>query len=264
MEASLESRAMEIGSFVKIDGLQSQSAKQHNGKTGVIASRQGEDTGRFCVRPYGMKRGLAIKPNKLTSIDLEDVLETMMASLGQDMKAEDREQFQKERRVELLADELIYKFKDKEFVYDEDEELVGDRYFDLSEVSFHRPDGNVEGKDVQWCLDNGFYQIEDRYWSGDWYFRDNPDLDKQVYAEETMKIRKRNEKRQEYVKAKSKARAKAEQYEEDELMKVLMGDMARMTGRSLDDPDLCRSPRSGMRRSEEQIAHQQRLARTMK
>ena len=28
-------------------------------------------------------------------------------------------------------------------------------------VDFLRPDGDVEGKGIQWCLDNNFFQIHD-------------------------------------------------------------------------------------------------------
>jgi hypothetical protein len=50
--------------------------------------------------------------------------------------------------------------------------------FDDTPVDFLRPDGDIEGKDVQWCLDNDFFQIHDGVyplWSGPWYYRDRPE-----------------------------------------------------------------------------------------
>lgn len=45
---------------------------------------------------------------------------------------------------------------------------------DMEVVSFYRPDGECEGKDIGWCLDNGFFEIEDGLWSGDWYYEHHP------------------------------------------------------------------------------------------
>lgn len=53
--------------------------------------------------------------------------------------------------------------------------------FDDTPVEFLRPDGDIEGKDVQWCLDNDFFQIHEgcdgdcQLWSGPWYYRDRPE-----------------------------------------------------------------------------------------
>jgi hypothetical protein len=52
------------------------------------------------------------------------------------------------------------------------------------EVTFYRPDGSIEGKDVGWCLDNDFHEIKDGLWSGDWYYRDFPDFKKEQVARE--------------------------------------------------------------------------------
>jgi len=41
---------------------------------------------------------------------------------------------------------------------------------DNGEVTFFRPDGDTETKDVQWCLDNGFFEVEKGLWSGNWYY----------------------------------------------------------------------------------------------
>jgi hypothetical protein len=51
----------------------------------------------------------------------------------------------------------------------------GNRRNDYTPVTFYRPDGDTEGKDVQWCLDNGFFHIEEDLWSGNWYYRHFPD-----------------------------------------------------------------------------------------
>ena len=43
---------------------------------------------------------------------------------------------------------------------------------DLEEqVIFIRPSFSDEGKDVGWCLDNGFEQVKSGVWSGEWYWR---------------------------------------------------------------------------------------------
>ncbi len=42
--------------------------------------------------------------------------------------------------------------------------------YDHTEVTFFRPDGDTETKDVQWCLDNGFFEVEKGLWSGKWYY----------------------------------------------------------------------------------------------
>ena len=42
-------------------------------------------------------------------------------------------------------------------------------------VDFFRPDGDIEGKDIQWCLDNHFFEIRDGLWSGPWYYDYYPD-----------------------------------------------------------------------------------------
>jgi len=45
------------------------------------------------------------------------------------------------------------------------------------EVDFYRPDRTIEQKDVRWCIDNGFEQVEDGLWSGPWYWKEH-DKDK--------------------------------------------------------------------------------------
>jgi len=262
---------MEIGDFVKVAGLQNDKAKQYNEKTGTIISLQEDVSGRYGVSMHGMNKGLAIKPSNLTSINLEEALQLILENEGQDMNVKVREQFKKEVRLLLLIEKLMFRYKDTEFLFNVDEHerfSNGDEYVDFTPVSFHRPDGDVEGKDVQWCLDNDFYQIEDGYWSGDWYFRDRPNLDKQVYIEETLKIREINQKRRDFIDAKSAAEADErifeEKHREEELNKVLMSDIARMRGRDIDDTDFFTAPISGTRPSDEEISELKRLAKSMK
>jgi hypothetical protein len=59
------------------------------------------------------------------------------------------------------------------------------------QVTFYRPDGSDEGKDVGWCLDNDFHEIEPGLWSGDWYYRDFPNFKKEQEgrAEQKRKMR---------------------------------------------------------------------------
>jgi len=46
------------------------------------------------------------------------------------------------------------------------------------DILFLRPDYNAEtdefaseGKNISWCIDNGFEEVEDGVWSGPWYWR---------------------------------------------------------------------------------------------
>jgi hypothetical protein len=69
--------------------------------------------------------------------------------------------------------------------------------FDDTPVDFLRPDGDIEGKDVQWCLDNDFFQIHDGDYplcSGPWYYRDRPEERPmhQQRIQKTEAIRRRN------------------------------------------------------------------------
>ena len=54
-------------------------------------------------------------------------------------------------------------------------------------VEFYRPDGDVEGKDIGWCLSNGFFMIRPGLWSGPWYFKDFPEARKENCSEEDLK-----------------------------------------------------------------------------
>ena len=62
---------------------------------------------------------------------------------------------------------------------------------DTEVVSFYRPDGKCEGKDIGWCLDNGFFEIEDGLWSGDWYYEHHPNYKSEQEAACKEKAAKR-------------------------------------------------------------------------
>ena len=71
-------------------------------------------------------------------------------------------------------------------------------------VDFLRPDGDIEGKDIQWCLDNGFFQVEDGLWSGDWYYdtthSDERYIHHQKRIKETERIRRNGKQRTKHHK----------------------------------------------------------------
>ncbi|GFH61089.1 hypothetical protein CTEN210_17565 [Chaetoceros tenuissimus] len=58
----------------------------------------------------------------------------------------------------------------------------------FQQVEFYRPDGDVEGKDIGWCLSNGFFMIRPGLWSGPWYFEDFPEARKENCSEEDLEI----------------------------------------------------------------------------
>ena len=37
-----------------------------------------------------------------------------------------------------------------------------------NQITFVRPDGSIEGKDIAWCESNNFFQIDDNVWTGPW------------------------------------------------------------------------------------------------
>ncbi|KAL7430030.1 hypothetical protein ACHAXM_001984 [Skeletonema potamos] len=51
---------------------------------------------------------------------------------------------------------------------DYDDDYNVDNY-GLEEVVYFRPDGDTESKDIQWCKDKGFFEVEEGLWSGEWY-----------------------------------------------------------------------------------------------
>jgi len=80
----------------------------------------------------------------------------------------------------------------------------GNRRNDYTTVTFYRPDGDTESKDIQWCRDNGFFHIEGDLWSGNWYYRHFPDkkpkecpvggCKKQFKTSEKLDVHLRNQK----------------------------------------------------------------------
>lgn len=66
-----------------------------------------------------------------------------------------------------------YKLLIMNFYYGSDDS--SESSWDFTPVSFYRPDGDIEEKDVGWCKSNGFFQIEGDLWSGPWYYRHFPD-----------------------------------------------------------------------------------------
>ncbi|KAL9188384.1 hypothetical protein ACHAXT_006762 [Thalassiosira profunda] len=67
-EATATAALLSAGRYVKIHGLASEKARQHNGKTAVIKKPLDEATGRCCIQTVGgpSKKILAIKPSNLT------------------------------------------------------------------------------------------------------------------------------------------------------------------------------------------------------
>eukprot|EP00978_Attheya_sp_CCMP212_P007499 scaffold17388_cov46-Attheya_sp.AAC.1 len=65
------------------------------------------------------------------------------------------------------------------------------RYRRSEEVTFYRPDRSTESKDIGWCLDHKFYEIEEGLWSGDWYYRHYPDKKKRPSSDPISTKRKR-------------------------------------------------------------------------
>jgi len=65
------------------------------------------------------------------------------------------------------------------------------RYKRSEQVNFYRPDRSTESKDIGWCLDNDFYEIEEGLWSGDWYYRHYPEKKKRPISDQLSTKRKR-------------------------------------------------------------------------
>lgn len=62
---------------------------------------------------------------------------------------------------------------------------ITDAYYgggDYNGCEFFRPDGDIEGKDVNWCLSNGFFMIKPGLWSGPWYFNQFPHARKENWV----------------------------------------------------------------------------------
>ena len=56
-----------------------------------------------------------------------------------------------------------------EIIDDNDDNYEGNCY-DSIEVTFYRPEGETETKDVKWCKDNAFIEVEKGLWSGECYY----------------------------------------------------------------------------------------------
>ena len=121
--------------------------------------------------------------------------------------------------------------------YDYDYHSDGDVSWDNTEVEFLRPDGGSEGKDVQWCLDHNFFEVEEGVWSGDWYYESHPE-EKRLHPlrlKRTREIRQRAQQRRLRVR---NQRARNESVEEEQrtaFIFMLMRDIVRQMGGSAED-----------------------------
>mmetsp|Transcript_36472 Transcript_36472/g.74405 ORF Transcript_36472/g.74405 Transcript_36472/m.74405 type:complete len:851 (+) Transcript_36472:234-2786(+) len=73
----------------------------------------------------------------------------------------------RQKKVPLPRSSFGVSFGDNNY-YDDDYDDYLDNY-DSTPVTYYRPDGDTEGKDVQWCKDKGFFKVEEGLWSGEWY-----------------------------------------------------------------------------------------------
>lgn len=111
--------------------------------------------------------------------------------------------------------------------YDYDSD--GGESWDDTPVDFLRPDGETEGKNVQWCLDNGFFEIEEGLWSGKWYYEAHPE-EKRFHSrrlKRTQEIRERGEHRRARIGAQRQRQSRMDELQEAALMSVLLGDISR-------------------------------------
>lgn len=56
----------------------------------------------------------------------------------------------------------------------QDMDVIQRQYRSMEDISFFRPDGATESKSIDWCLGNGFFEIEEDLWSGPWFYRKYP------------------------------------------------------------------------------------------
>jgi len=118
---------------------------------------------------------------------------------------------------------------------DSDDEYYDDGY-NHKPVDFLRPDGDTETKDVQWCLDNNFFQVHDGLggeyplWSGNWYYKKHPEENHmhQQRLKDTKQIRARNEQRSHVSYARSEYEEAAEKEMEAAFRTMLQNDLTRM------------------------------------
>jgi tetratricopeptide (TPR) repeat protein len=74
------------------------------------------------------------------------------------------------------------------------ERMLEDQEIYLSRVvTFYRSDKSTEGKDIRWCLDNGFLEVGDDLWSGPWYFESKDEWDRacKMHSNNKEKLKKR-------------------------------------------------------------------------
>jgi len=114
--------------------------------------------------------------------------------------------------------------------YDDDDDE--EEWWDHRDITFLRPDLSEEGKSVQWCLDHDFFQVEEGYWSGDWYYKTHPEENilHQERLKCTHKIRKKIENRRSRMHEKRNCpiRKNEKEMQDAALLNVLKDDLARM------------------------------------
>ena len=138
-------------------------------------------------------------------------------------------------------DDYLARMMAMRYMYDDDDD------YDDSYVEFLRPDGDIEGKDVPWCLDNGFFQVRDGLWSGPWYYDDHPE-ERPMHRQrlrETEEIERNMHARASRVLRADREREAEMAMEEALLCDILQNDIARqLYGRnSVNDTDGERSRR---------------------
>ena len=120
-------------------------------------------------------------------------------------------------------DDYLARMMAMRYMYDDDDD------YDDSCVEFLRPDGDIEGKDVPWCLDNGFFQVRDGLWSGPWYYDDHPE-ERPMHRQrlrETEEIERNMHARASRVLRADREREAEMAMEEALLCDILQNDIAR-------------------------------------
>lgn len=157
--------------------------------------------------------------------------ESMMDGYG-DSRGGNNAAFEESLLRMMMAEMSVAAEYDPGMMYDYESD--GACSFDDTPVTFLRPDGDTEGKDVQWCLDNDFFEVEEGLWSGDWYYMRHPE--ERRFHEQRLKrtrdIRTRAEKRRARVRAGRTGADAMEAWREAAVVSALMGDISRQTGRS--------------------------------
>ena len=125
-------------------------------------------------------------------------------------------------------------FFDYYYHYDDGDNSDGDESWDATPVTFIRPDGSAETKDIQWCLDNNFFEVEERYWSGDWYYEFHPE-EKPLHEQRMQRmkeIRQENKERRNRIMRQRNCpiRAAIERHQDAAFTNVLIGEIASLQG----------------------------------